>query len=134
MLTKKVLFKDFNGDEQVAVLNFNLSKPELLEMMTSRKEGLDVYIERISTQDNKGELFDFFQEVLLRAYGIKSEDGMHFRKSEEIQRDFSQSAAYLELFDHLIANDDNASDFFRRLIPADMMKEVAKEQEAAPEK
>lgn len=45
------------------------------------------------------------------AYGVKSEDGRRFMKSEEISRSFMESPAYEILFEELVTNDKAAADF-----------------------
>lgn len=44
-------------------------------------------------------------------YGVKSEDGRRFMKSEEISRSFMESPAYEILFEELVTNDKAAADF-----------------------
>lgn len=47
----------------------------------------------------------------MKAYGVKSEDGRRFMKSEEISRSFMESPAYEILFEELVTNDKAAADF-----------------------
>ena len=42
---------------------------------------------------------EFFEDLIKKAYGVKSEDGRRFMKSEEISRSFMESPAYEILFE-----------------------------------
>ena len=48
---------------------------------------------------------EFFEDLIKKAYGVKSEDGRRFMKSEEISRSFMESPAYEILFEELVTND-----------------------------
>ena len=73
-----------------------------------------------------------FKMLILKAYGIKSADGKHFDKSEEISRNFENTEAYSVLFTDLCTNAEAASDFINKLLPlSDAEKEEAKKKAAA---
>ena len=58
-----------------------------------------------------GQIMEFFEDLITKAYGVKSEDGRRFMKSEEISRSFMESPAYEVLFEELVTNDKAAADF-----------------------
>ena len=59
----------------------------------------------------QNKLIQFFEDLIKKAYGVKSEDGRRFMKSEEISRSFMESPAYEILFEELVTNDKAAADF-----------------------
>jgi hypothetical protein len=64
--------------------------------------------------------------LILLSYGVKSEDGKRFIKSDELRAEFSQTAAYQDMFMELAFNDGAAADFIKGIVPADMSVEMDK--------
>jgi hypothetical protein len=125
MLKREIKYEDFDGVETSDIVYFNLSKPELIELDVEHGEGFGRVLERIiETKDNK-ELVKLFKDIILMAYGQKSEDGKRFIKSEKLREEFSQTAAYSSLFMELATDDEAAVKFLTGLLPADMRETVA---------
>ena len=80
-------------------------------MQTSVKGGYDVQLKSIGAGADGGQIMEFFEDLIKKAYGVKSEDGRRFMKSEEISRSFLESPAYEILFEELVTNDKAAADF-----------------------
>jgi hypothetical protein len=120
MLKRDITYEDFNGDPQTESFYFNLSKPELVELEFSFKGGLAAAIQKIIDSKDYGLLISEFKKIILMSYGIKSEDGKSFIKSEELSHKFSQTAAYNALFIELATNENSAADFITGIIPKDM--------------
>lgn len=111
MLKKTITYKDLNGVERTEDFYFNLSKPEIVKMQASVKGGYDVQLRSIAANLNGGQIMEFFEELISKAYGEKSEDGRRFMKSEEISRSFMETPAYEKLFEELVTDDKAAADF-----------------------
>jgi hypothetical protein len=128
MLKRDITYEDFNGVEVTEEFYFNLSKSELIELESEYKEGFSGLIQEIiKTQDQK-ELIKRFKEIVLKAYGIKSEDGKRFIKSEQLREEFSQTAAYNVLFVELATDDEKAAIFINGIMPKDMVKAVQQDK------
>lgn len=104
---------DYNGNPYTEDLYFNLSKAEVAEMQLTYPEGLDEYIKKITKEGKEDvpEMTRFFKELLLKSYGVKSEDGRRFVKTPEVVSDFLQSDAYSEMF-YLLLSDENVMETF----------------------
>ena len=106
MFKYNIKYTDYNGVEREEPHYFNLSKAELMEMELSTQAGVEEMIRvMIATNDN-AKIVKTFKDLILKSYGIKSEDGRRFIKSEELKNQFEQSEAYSEFFMSLIANED----------------------------
>jgi len=124
MLKREIKYENFDGEETSDVFYFNLSKPELIELEVSEGAGFVKLLERIiETKDNRA-LIEQFKKIILMSYGVKSEDGRRFIKSDELSHEFSQTAAYEELFMELASDDNAAVIFLQGLLPRDMRGEV----------
>lgn len=116
MFKKVIKFEDFNGTSREETFYFNLSKAELMEMELSTQAGVEEMIRMlIATKDN-AKIMQIFKDLILKSYGIKSEDGTRFIKSKELREAFEQSNAYSELFMEMITNPDVQAAFINGVI------------------
>lgn len=120
MLKKTINYVDYNGVERKEDFYFNLSKAEVTEMELSVDGGLSQMIEQlVNAKDNK-QIIALFKEIILKAYGEKSADGRRFVKSKELSEAFSQTEAYSELFVELALNEEEAANFIKGILPANL--------------
>lgn len=126
MLKKTITYEDFNGDTVSEDFFFHLSKAELVELEMSHKEGLSEALQRIvAAEDNKSIVAEF-KNIILTAYGKRSDDGKRFIKSQELRDEFQSTEAYSTLFMELVTETDKAVEFINGIIPAGMSDEAAK--------
>ena len=107
MFKYEIPYTDYNGVERKETFYFNLSKAELMEMELSTQAGVEEMIRvMIATNDN-AKIVGLFKDLILKSYGIKSEDGRRFIKSQELREQFEQSEAYSEFFMRMVSNEDD---------------------------
>lgn len=126
MFVKEIKYTDFNGNEQKEKFYFNLTKSELTEMNMMTDGGMLAFIDRITNTRNQAELMKLFKELILKAYGEKSDDGKRFIKGEAIATAFSQTAAYDVYFMELATNEKSAIEFVNGIVPPDVAAEANK--------
>ena len=133
MLKKTVNYEDFDGNKRTEDLYFNLTKLEATEFALDLpdeitdevvKEGASAANMEAATRivqklGGKG-IIDYIRKLVLKSYGIKSEDGKRFIKSEEISTEFSQTMAFDNLMMELLTDDNAASNFIPVVIPSDL--------------
>lgn len=117
MLKKNITYVDYNGVERKEDFYFNLSKAEIAEMELSINGGLSAMIKKVVASQDTPSLIKMFKQLILSAYGQKSDDGRRFIKSEELSTEFSQTEAYSVLFMELATNDELAADFINNIVP-----------------
>lgn len=117
MLKKSFTYTDYNGNERKETHWFNLSEAELTEMELEVDGGLANYITRISEEQSGPKIIKIFKDIILRAYGIKSDDGRRFIKSEKLKEEFAQTEAYSILFMELATNSEKAAEFINGIVP-----------------
>ena len=118
MLKKTFTYTDYNGVERTEDHYFNLSKAELMEMELSTTGGLAEMINKIVAAQDAPAIVKIFKELVLKAYGQKSDDGRRFIKSQELSDSFAQTEAYSQLFMELATDADAASAFVNGIVPA----------------
>ena len=117
MLKKTITYTDYNGITRTEDFYFNLTKAEIMEMQLSTNGGLDVMIKKIIDSQDAPSIIKIFKELILKAYGEKSDDGKRFIKSKEISEGFAQTEAYSQLFMELATDTDAASKFVNGIVP-----------------
>lgn len=127
MLKKTMVYTDFNGEEIKEDFYFHLSKAEIMEMQLEEKGGLAERIQKIVDAKNVPEIIKVFKDLILKAYGVKSEDGKRFIKSKQLSEEFSQTQAYSDLFMELASDPDAAAAFINGIIPAELQQAKNKE-------
>ena len=133
MLKKTVNYEDFDGNKRTEDLYFNLTKLEATEFALDLpdeitdevvKEGasaanMEAATRIVQQRGGKG-IIDYIRKLVLKSYGVKSEDGKRFIKSEEISTEFSQTMAFDNLMMELLTDDNAASNFITAIIPSDL--------------
>lgn len=122
MLKRDITYTDYSDEpkEVTETFYFNLSPIEVVGMEAEHKEGLEKYFEGIVKEENKKEMFEMFKDLVLMAYGERSEDRKHFNKSPEIQKAFSESAAYQQLCIELMTSERALGEFVLGALPKNM--------------
>ena len=125
MLKKIITYTDYNGIERTEPFYFNLSKAELMEMELGVTGGMTEMLDKIIAAKDAPSLMKTLKEMIMKAYGVKSDDGKRLIKSEELSIAFTQTEAYSVLFMELITDDKAAADFVNGIIPNEIQAEVA---------
>lgn len=125
MLKKIITYTDYKGVERTEPFYFNLSKAELMEMELGVTGGMTEMLDKIIAAKDAPSLMKTFKEMIMKSYGIKSDDGKRLIKSEELSIAFTQTEAYSVLFMELITDDKAAADFVNGIIPNEIQAEVA---------
>jgi hypothetical protein len=133
VLKRNITYEDGDGKTVTETFYFNLTARELSKFLGGdESENLDDAIKKMQGLEFS-ELVKKFDELILSAYGIRSEDNKRFIKSDELKEKFSDSFAYDALFMELAINDNAASEFFMGVIPKELKADFAKAQETVRE-
>lgn len=147
MYTKKVPYRDFKGNPQNEVVNFNLTEHEVFKLLVEFKAIFD-WQDSIKDQDLRSldtvevvEFYNNLEEILLSAWGELSDDGKHFRKGGRY--DFQESALFHQCMADFVSDPESANKLIDGLMPKglqDLVKKtsanalkVASDPEATPE-
>lgn len=117
MLRKEITYTDYNGEKRTDTFYFNLNQRDLVKLNFEKQGTLETRLQGIIDKHDIGALFAMIDEIILAAYGIKSEDGKSFIKRPEIADDFAQTAAYAELFAELCSSNEKMDAFVRGILP-----------------
>lgn len=124
MYPRKITYTNFDDEVVTETYYFNLSKPELLEFKVDFDGGVEKILTKIiEEQDEKG-MLEWFKKFILMGYGVR--EGDRFIKSDELSEQFSQTAAYEQLYTELMTDDNLAADFLIGMLPKDLTSKIDK--------
>lgn len=118
-------YTDFNDNERKEDFYFHLTEAEVMKMQMSTKGGLAEMIQSVIDSQDAPAIIKIFEDLVAKAYGVKSADGREFMKNDEIRRSFEQTQAYSDIFMELATDADKASKFINGILPANLAKKVA---------
>ena len=137
MIKRTIKYVDFDGNERIEDAYFNMTKSELVAFFfeipndiadtVKDPDSVDIreagkkLLEKIG---NVG-IYNFVKDLIFKSYGMKSEDGRRFIKSEQLSTEFTQTLAYDEFLMDLFSDDNKASEFINGIIPADMANKMS---------
>ncbi len=129
MIKKTITYEDYNGVERTENFYFNLNKAEVLEMEMGTEGGMAESIQKIIDAKDAPAIIRVFKDLVLKAYGVKSDDGRRFMKTKpdgtRYADDFSETEAYSQIFMELATDADAAAKFVNGIIPADLAQKAA---------
>lgn len=125
MIKKTVTYTDYNGVERTESFYFNLSEAEIMEMEMSTTGGMAEFITKIVEAKDTPTIVRIFKDLVLKAYGQKSDDGRRFIKSKELTDEFVQTEAYSQIFMELATDDKAAANFVNGIVPAKLAQKAA---------
>lgn len=116
MYKKSINYTGFDGNEETLVAYFNINQMEATRLNAKYDGDITNFIQKIIETKDVGRMLDFLEDMILSAYGKRSEDGLRFVKNAEVREDFSQTLAYEALFSELLNNPDTVSEFVDKTI------------------
>lgn len=129
MYAKTIDYIDFLGVSHTETFHFNLTKSELALMDFSTAGGMRERLDRVVKANDRPALIAEFRAIVKASYGVKSDDGKRFMKSDEIFRAFEESPAYDKFFIELISNSEASAEFANGVLPEDLVEEVKNQGE-----
>ena len=120
-----ITYTDYNGVKRTDDFYFNLSQYDVIKLDETYPEGFQkAYDDAVESNDTR-KITRIFLDMIMRAYGKKSADGMHFQKSEELSEDFVSGPAFDALLAELTSDRKVMEDFFFQTISQDIRNRAA---------
>lgn len=133
MIKKTTTYVDYNGVERTESHYFHYSQAEILEMEMSEEGGFAERVQGIIDAKDRPALLRLIKKFVIDAYGVKSQDGRRFIKTDDVRAAFLQSPAYSQIFMSLVTNDKLAAEFVNGVVPDEMkpqFEEAMKKRQA----
>ena len=112
MLKKHVKYQGLDGEIIEEDLYFNLNRMDAIEL-SARYESKDLaaYMDEIVKKKDIVSLYRVLKDIVLLAYGVKSEDGKRFIKNDSVRKEFEESLAFAQLIENLHETESALSEF-----------------------
>lgn len=117
MIKWPITYTDYNDEEQTEDFYFNLNKAEIMEMDLEANGAYAQYLQRIVDKRDGKLIGEEFKRLILKSYGVKSDDGRRFIKSQQLREEFEQTEAYSELFMELATSPEKCEKFVQGIMP-----------------
>ena len=119
-------YTDWDGTERTEDFYFNLTRAECISLNNKTPGGLGRVLEKIVNSKDTGTIQSTFEDLLGRAFGVKSDDGRRLikGKNQEYFQAFSETPAYDDLMCDLISVPGYAAEFFNDVIPTDQIQDL----------
>ena len=135
MIKKTITYTDYNDIERTENFYFNLSKAEVMEMEMSTEGGMAESIQKIVDAKDAPSIIRVFKDLVLKAYGVKSDDGRRFMKTKpdgsKYSDEFKETEAYSQIFMELATDADKAAEFINGIIPSDLAQKVSEQKKTS---
>lgn len=112
MLKQRVVYTGFDGEQVEEDLYFNLSRLDLIEL--NQKYGnkdMVAYIDEVVKNKDVFELYSILKDIVLKAYGVRSDDGKRFIRNDKAKEEFLESLAFAQLIEDFHENDKALNNF-----------------------
>lgn len=130
MLIKPITYTTFDGVEVTENFYFNLTQAELQLMMLkseSRTSNFEKAMNAIKESGDGALIVPEFEKIIAMTYGLRSDDGKIFRKSDEISADFKNHAAYDVLINELLSSQGAMENFINQVMPPALVAAASRE-------
>lgn len=126
MYKKTIKYTDYNGKDREEDLYFNFTEAELAELQSSVEGGYAERIQKIAEAKDTNAIIALLKELIIKSYGVKSEDGRLFIKKPEITEEFTQTPAYSIFYMMLARDEKKLTEFINGIMPSSLMTNVDK--------
>lgn len=124
MICINIRYSDFDGNVQTEPAYFNLTKVDITRLQASYPDGIMTRLNEINENEDVIGLIDLLEDIILTAYGVRSEDGHRFIKNAEIRDYFKDTLAYVELFNQLMDDENKLLNFLRTVFPKSVVEKL----------
>jgi hypothetical protein len=132
--TKTVPFKDFKGKPRNMEVNFNLTEVQVIKLFREFKDVLAWRDslggeERVLDNEEVMNFYTSFEEILLSAYGVPSDDGLSF--DHDGRYDFEKTALFNATMVMFLTEPSEAMKLVDDMLPAGLEDLIRKADENA---
>lgn len=117
-------YENFNGEQKEKVLRFNLTPSEIRKLQFSKEGGIDKYYAEVVESKDVKKIYEILEDLIRLSYGVVSEDGERFVKSDEDYEKFRESLAYEAFMDYILTSEEGIMKFMTGIMPKEYMNKL----------
>ena len=124
MYKKRIKYRDFHGLDREETFDFDLSEPEIVLLESKYTGSITEMLKVLSDKETAStEIAQILHRMILMSYGVISEDGRRFMKSEELKKEFEETGAFSVLFMELSRDATAAAQFFEKVLSNEILRD-----------
>lgn len=125
MYRKELTYKDYEGETCTETFWFNLNEVEIVDLEVGiDPNGMLAHLEKIQKAKDKAAAIAFIKNLIRKSFGVKSDDGKKFLKSDRIWEEFEATAAYPALFMTLMSSEVEMEAFINGIVPQEVRAQI----------
>lgn len=121
MYKKTITYDDFNGVSRTEDFYFHLTKADLFNLEVGSAKGYAETLKDLIRAKDAKSLINTFMKLIEASYGVKSDDGRRFMRTNEhgvpYFKEFAETEAYSQLYMELAMDDQKAAEFIEGIMP-----------------
>lgn len=130
MIGKEITYEDFEGNTVTEKLWFHFTKTQFIEFLFKFGDSeatIEANLANIVKQEDTRTMFAQTKDLILMAYGVRSEDGRGFKKNDELRTQFADSLAFDEVFQELANNEAALNEWMAGVMPKGLAVDISSE-------
>lgn len=120
MIKVPIKYTDFNDQEVEEDIYFNFTQDEMLEFIRKNRRSIGGRMAKAVKDDDWIEAYKVVRDLIIEAYGERSEDGRRFMKSADIRRNLTETPVLDTVIEEVMKDEKSANTFINSLIPPKM--------------
>lgn len=125
MIARTFTYVDYDGIERTETHHFHLEQAEILKMEMGVSGGMRKLLQKIIDEKDSKRLYEHFENLVQKSYGVKSNDGRRFDKDPKLLDEFMQTPVYSMLIMELAFDTDKAIEFTNGILPKALTEKKA---------
>lgn len=133
MLKKNITYNDLDGNPITETFYFNLTVAECTKMEVGEAgKPLSEKLQEIIDSSDGQKIIEAMEDIVKKAYGVRSDDGKRLIKTDEAWLEFTQTEAWSALFFEIATNAEKSAEFFQALFPDEVRAKMGELQGQKP--
>lgn len=130
MHKRNITYKTFDDPPQTVTetFYFNISEMDIVQMDMYQDDGMENFLRRIASTEDRRKLWDLIKDLILSSYGVRDPDMRGFIKTPEIRQKFEFSNAFNNLMLELMSDQAKLEAFILDVLPEEVVAEAKKSE------
>jgi hypothetical protein len=127
VIEKVITYEDLDGNTVTEKAYFHFTKTQFMEFLFNFGDSeatIEANLANIVKNEDTKTMFAQTKDLILAAYGVRSEDGRGFNKSEDLRIKFANSLAFDELFQELGTDEKALNEWMAGVMPKGLQVDI----------
>lgn len=122
MFKLEIEYKDYNDNDIKETVLFHFTQDEMLQFIKNNRSRLRGEMSKAIAEEDYIGAYQFVRELVLDAYGEKSEDGLRFIKNDDTRLNLTQTPRLDAVIEKVFTSEESGRAFVQAILPPKMVK------------